>query len=78
MHHHPHGSSDPASLEKIKGLWKAVGSEIVMLAPEEHDRIYAAVSHLPHLLAYALVNAVAEMDGSYLAFSGKGSWTPQG
>ena len=68
----PTESSDPASLEKIQDLWKAVGSEIIMLAPEEHDRIYAAVSHLPHLIAYSLVNAVAEMDGAYLAFSGKG------
>jgi len=68
----PTENSDPASLEKIQRLWKAVGSEIIMLDPEAHDRIYAAVSHLPHLLAYALVNAVAEMDGSYLDFSGKG------
>jgi prephenate dehydrogenase len=68
----PTERSEPAALEIIKGLWKAVGSEIILLSPEEHDRIYAAVSHLPHLLAYALVNAVADMDGSYLAFSGKG------
>ena len=68
----PTESSDPSALEKIQALWKAVGTQIVMLNPEEHDRIYAAVSHLPHLLAYALVNTVADMDGSYLAFSGKG------
>ncbi len=68
----PTESSDSSALEKIKGLWKAFGSEIIMLSPEEHDRIYAAVSHLPHLLAYALVNTVAEMDSSYLTFSGKG------
>ena len=68
----PTESSSPSALDKIRDLWKAIGSEIIMLSPEEHDRIYAAVSHLPHLLAYALVNTVAEMDGSYLAFSGKG------
>jgi prephenate dehydrogenase len=68
----PTENSEPAALEKIRDLWKAFGSEIVTLAPEEHDRIYAAVSHLPHLIAYAMVNTVADMDKSYLDFSGKG------
>ncbi|MDH4230624.1 MAG: prephenate dehydrogenase/arogenate dehydrogenase family protein [Nitrospirota bacterium] len=68
----PTENSDLAALEKIQKLWKAFGSEIVTLSPEEHDRIYAAVSHLPHLIAYALVNTVADMDRSYLAFSGRG------
>ena len=68
----PTENSDPAALKKIQDLWKAFGSEIVTLSPEEHDRIYAAVSHLPHLIAYAMVNTVADMDRSYLAFSGKG------
>jgi len=68
----PTENSDPAALGKMQNLWKALGSEIVTLSPEEHDRIYAAVSHLPHLIAYAMVNTVADMDRSYLAFSGKG------
>ena len=68
----PTENSDPSSLDKIQNLWKALGSEIIILDPEEHDRIYASVSHLPHLIAYAMVNAVAEMDRSYLDFSGKG------
>jgi len=68
----PTENSDPAALEKIQLLWKAIGSEIIILTPEEHDRIYASVSHLPHLIAYAMVNAVADMDSSYLDFSGKG------
>jgi len=68
----PTENSDPAALKKIQLLWKAIGSEIIILTPEEHDRIYASVSHLPHLIAYAMVNAVAEMDSSYLGFSGKG------
>jgi prephenate dehydrogenase len=68
----PTENSDPSSLDKIRNLWKALGSEIIILNPEEHDRIYASVSHLPHLIAYAMVNTVAEMDRSYLDFSGKG------
>jgi prephenate dehydrogenase len=68
----PTENSDPSSFDKIRNLWKALGSEIIILNPEEHDRIYASVSHLPHLIAYAMVNTVAEMDRSYLDFSGKG------
>jgi prephenate dehydrogenase len=45
---------------------------VTLLSPDEHDRIYASVSHLPHLLAYAIVNTVADIDGSYLRFSGQG------
>jgi prephenate dehydrogenase len=68
----PTENSDPAALETVRRLWKSLGSEIITLSPEEHDRIYALVSHLPHLIAYAMVNTVADMDRSYLAFSGKG------
>ncbi|PKL52092.1 MAG: prephenate dehydrogenase/arogenate dehydrogenase family protein [Nitrospira bacterium HGW-Nitrospira-1] len=68
----PTENSDPEALEKIQGLWKALGSGVIAMNPEEHDRIYAAVSHLPHLIAYAMVNTVADMDSSYLDFSGKG------
>lgn len=68
----PTENSDPSALDKIKNLWKSLGSEIIILNPEEHDRIYASVSHLPHLIAYAMVNTVAEMDRSYFDFSGKG------
>ena len=68
----PTEHSNADALEKIEGLWKALGSDILILNPEEHDRIYATVSHLPHLVAYAMVNTVADMDRSYLDFSGKG------
>lgn len=68
----PTENSDPSALDKIQKMWKALGSEIIILNPEEHDRIYASVSHLPHLIAYAMVNTVAEMDRSYLDYSGKG------
>jgi prephenate dehydrogenase len=68
----PTENSDPDALEKIQALWKSLGSDILNLSPEEHDRIYASVSHLPHVVAYAMVNTVADMDRSYLDFSGKG------
>jgi len=60
------------ALAKITALWQTFGSVIKIMNPDEHDRIYAVVSHLPHLIAYEIMNTVADMDASYLAFSGQG------
>lgn len=60
------------ALEKIIHIWKTFGSTVKLVNPDEHDRIYAMVSHLPHLAAYALVNAVSDVDSSYLKFGGQG------
>jgi len=49
----------PATLEKAAAAWGACGARVSRMTPEEHDGIFAAVSHLPHLLAYALVNDVS-------------------
>jgi len=68
----PTEATDKKALEAVIGIWTAFGSTVKRINPDEHDRIYAAVSHLPHLLAYEIVNTVADMDSSYLAFSGQG------
>ena len=68
----PTQNTDKSALEKVTALWKTFGSVIRLLDPDEHDRIYAAVSHLPHLIAYEIVNTVSDMNESYLAFSGQG------
>jgi prephenate dehydrogenase len=62
------------ALARVDGLWQAAGSRVVHMTAEEHDRIFAAVSHLPHLLAFALVAAIAqEPDGARkLEFAGGG------
>jgi len=60
------------ALAKVTALWQTFGSVIKIMNADEHDRIYAAVSHLPHLIAYEIMNTVADMDASYLAFSGQG------
>jgi len=52
------GTSRRAS-EVIKKLWSEAGSEVVEMEPAEHDRVFSLVSHLPHVIAYALVNTVA-------------------
>lgn len=68
----PTEHSSPRALEAVIDLWKTFGSVVSLIDPDEHDRIYAAVSHLPHLVAYEIVNTVADIDSGYLRFSGQG------
>jgi prephenate dehydrogenase len=59
----------PASVEKVQQLWEACGARITRLAPDEHDAVLAAVSHLPHILAYALVHDIAQRPNAEQLFS---------
>lgn len=47
------------ALERAEAAWRACGARLFRMTPEEHDTVFAAVSHLPHLLAYALVHDIA-------------------
>jgi len=60
----PSKRTDPVALEKIKALWISVGSDVVTMDSEHHDRIMAAVSHLPHMIAFTLVNFLSGIDNS--------------
>jgi prephenate dehydrogenase len=64
--------TDNSSLESAMALWQSLGSKVVEMSPEEHDRIYGIVSHFAHLAAYALVNAAHESDKKCLEFAGRG------
>jgi len=68
----PTEKTNKTATEKVGSIWKTFGSVVKLINPDEHDRIYASVSHLPHLIAYLIVNTVADVDGSYLKFSGQG------
>ncbi len=46
-------------IQTASDLWTALGARVSRMTPEEHDAVFAAVSHLPHLLAYALVDEIA-------------------
>jgi prephenate dehydrogenase len=63
-----------AQLTKAEQLWTALGCHVQQMAPEAHDAAYAAVSHLPHLLAFALMNAVSgqEQGNAFLSLAGPG------
>jgi prephenate dehydrogenase len=65
-------NTDKEAVSIIRRLWEAVGSETIIMSPEEHDFIFAAVSHLPHVVAYSLVNSIMEMDSNILYYGGKG------
>ncbi len=67
------GKTKEKALSLIKKLWESVGAKPRILYPEEHDRIIAAYSHLPHLTAAALVKTVKEsMRGQELSLAGSG------
>jgi prephenate dehydrogenase len=55
-------------IELIAGAWKQCGAIVQSLTPQDHDRVFAAVSHLPHLLAYALVDDIARKPHASLLF----------
>lgn len=50
------------ALAMVTRLWQAAGANVCIMEPERHDRIFAEISHLPHMVAYALVHAVGTAD----------------
>ena len=54
----PDEDTDAQALQAVQAMWTCAGSRVVSMNPAEHDEFLAAVSHLPHLTAFALVNAV--------------------
>lgn len=68
----PTEKSDAGALKVVTEIWMSLGSKVVQMEPDTHDRIYGAVSHLPHVIAYMLMNTVYDIDPSYLEFSGQG------
>jgi len=71
----PTDGTDRAAVEAVRRLWEEAGSRVVIMDPALHDRVLAAVSHLPHMIAYTLVNTVADLEDSgtdALSFSAGG------
>lgn len=58
----PLETSSNVAIEKVRNMWQACGAEVVETTVEHHDEVLAATSHLPHMLAYSLVDTLAKMD----------------
>jgi prephenate dehydrogenase len=56
------------TVERVRRAWATCGASVSRMTPEAHDLVFAAVSHLPHLLAYALVDDLARRDNAPLLF----------
>ncbi|MGD9765158.1 MAG: prephenate dehydrogenase [Candidatus Binatia bacterium] len=69
----PTPRTDAAALARVRGLWEGVGARIEVMSPAAHDRALAWTSHLPHVVAYALVGGLARAAGDLGALAGP-SW----
>ena len=59
----PTKQTDEVAIKKVRNMWKAAGAEVSIMTAEHHDDVLAATSHLPHLLAFNLVDMLAEEGG---------------
>ena len=64
----PNEQTSKQALSKVRALWEATGANVSEMSAEAHDQIFAAVSHLPHLLAFALVDDLANRKNSQQLF----------
>jgi prephenate dehydrogenase len=69
----PLRETDPQAVALVTALWQAAGARVGELAPGRHDRLLAAVSHVPHLLAFAFVDEIAAREDATALFEHAGS-----
>ena len=68
----PHPAQDAAAKALVVAMWQAAGARVVEMEPHQHDTIFAATSHLPHLLAYSFVDMLNELDEQHEIFPNAG------
>jgi prephenate dehydrogenase len=70
----PITQTNPDLVQKATDVWAAIGSQVLRMTPENHDAAFAAVSHLPHMLAFAYFNSVARQPAGrdFLSLAGPG------
>jgi prephenate dehydrogenase len=68
----PTDRTSPDAVKRVTEFWEAAGGRVVTMDPATHDRAVAAISHLPHLVADALVDAVVRMDPQFLEVAARG------
>lgn len=66
--------TNPVQVQKAVDVWASLGCRVVKMTPEAHDAAFAAVSHLPHLIAFALMNSISgqPMGKDFLSLAGPG------
>ncbi|MEM9256098.1 MAG: prephenate dehydrogenase/arogenate dehydrogenase family protein [Pseudomonadota bacterium] len=64
----PLEANDPEAVQLVRAMWQSTGAEVVDMGVAEHDAVLASTSHLPHVLAYALVDALASSRDSDAIF----------
>lgn len=57
----PLQETDPQALSRVEGMWRQCGAEVTLMSVEHHDEILAATSHLPHMLAFSLVDCLSRL-----------------
>ena len=60
--------TDPAAKDLVASLWQGCGALVSEMSPQQHDAVFAAVSHLPHVLAFALVDHIAKQSNAQQLF----------
>jgi prephenate dehydrogenase len=70
----PIDRTSPVQAEKAVQVWEKLGCKVLKMTPDDHDAAFAAVSHLPHLIAFALMNGITSQDHGkdYLSLAGPG------
>ncbi len=63
----PWEESPEWAVEKVTDFWQSIGARVEKLSPEEHDKIFALTSHLPHLIAYSLAGLLEPRDAQFTA-----------
>ena len=58
----PIEGGDPAAVERVAALWRALGSRVDRMSPAHHDRVLAITSHIPHLIAYTIVSSTFDLE----------------
>ena len=58
----PDANTNPDALTIVREMWKVTGAKVEEMSAEHHDTVLAATSHLPHMLAFGLVDSLAKMD----------------
>lgn len=68
----PHAAQSKEALARVRAMWEAAGARVVEMEPARHDAVFAATSHLPHVLAYCFVDMLARLDSGGEIFPNAG------